>query len=237
MKTYIVNVSTNLQRKNHMLEMLKQHDCLHDVHFMHEGDLDSITNQPMSSYFGGLLNEPSPTVSCAYKHLLIYEAMHNDTENEYALILEDDIFLDDHCCTMLSNIIAEIARRDLKNILISLEDSNLKYVERSQRIENQFLYAKERGRMAGAYLIDKTAAKSMLDEVLENKCNVPIDWFHNHCCEKGLLQMYWAHPTIACQGSLNGKLHSLIDNKQTGLYKIWKFGMSRVYKQCVYFFR
>jgi len=76
-----------------------------------------------------------------------------------------------------------------------------------------------------------------LDEISANKCHLPIDWFHNYCSRKGLIQIYWAHPTIATQGSLNGKLRSTIDGKKTGIIKIIVFSLSRMYKKLLYSLR
>ena len=48
---------------------------------------------------------------------------------------------------------------------------------------------------------------------------VPIDWFHNECVENDVLDMYWSQPTITVQGSLDGSLPSLIDQKKQGNFE------------------
>lgn len=234
MKTFIINVSTNEFRRNHMLNLISKNSCIKDSLFIHEGDLDAISEDILKKYFGGELEELSPAVSCAYKHILAYYEASKLNQDEYSLILEDDIYLNDNFCSSLNNILNEIKQRELKNFLISLEESNLKYVKGSELEKGVLLYKKLRGRMAGAYLIDANSAKSMISEIEQNKCNLPIDWFHNHCSAKGLIDIYWVHPPVAVQGSLNGKIMSLIDNKSVGKIKILKFKINRLYKKLLY---
>lgn len=217
-----------------MLNVVGQHHCLKDHLFIHDGDLETITKEIMEKYFGGELGTLHPGVSCAYKHLLAYTELIHSKGSEYALILEDDIFLYKNFCFKLKKIIDEIEQRKLQNFIISLEDSHLKYVKGSERKKDKLLYKKLRVRMTGAYLIDKQSARKMLKEVEDNKCNLPIDWFQNHCSDKQLLDVYWAHPTIAVQGSLNGKMNSLIDHKSSSTYKKLKFKISRLYKMFLY---
>lgn len=233
MKTFILNVKTYKQRKAHMLNQLVNNECLNDYIFIHDGDIVDITPSIQQEYFGGDLNVIGPHLSCAYKHLLAYQHMleHNI---ELALVLEDDIYLRKNFCKKLSRIVTEINNRSLSNFIISLEDSILEYVKGSELKKNTFLYKKERGRTAGAYLIDKAGAHSLIQEVMANKCNIAFDWFHNHCVDKKLIDIYWAHPVLAIQGSLNGKFPSTIDNKKTGFIRVLTFNCTRLYKKLLY---
>jgi glycosyl transferase family 25 len=217
-----------------MLDVISQNRCLMDYSFIHNGDLNTISEDRLETYFAGELSSLSPAVSCTYKHILAYFEKLNESQDEYALVLEDDIFLSTDFSSSLNNVLTEIKQRNLERFIISLEDSNLKYVKGSDRKKNVLLYKEPKGRMAGAYLIDTKAATSMLNEIKLNKCNFPIDWFHNYCSEKGLITIYWVHPALASQGSLNGKIESLLVNRPLGLFKIWKYNISRNYKQLLY---
>ena len=115
-----------------------------------------------------------------------------------------------------------------------MEDSNLKYVEGSERKKGMFLYKRLKGRMAGAYIVDSKFAQNTIKEIEQNKCNLPIDWLHNYCSNKELINIYWAQPSIAIQGSLNGKMESTIDSKPVGYNKILKFNINRFYKKLLY---
>lgn len=67
--------------------------------------------------------------------------------------------------------------------------------------------------------------------------NIPIDGFHNLCLKNGIIDMYWSQPPVSIQGSLNGSIKSLIDNKRIGLKRRLAFKLQRIYKICLYFFR
>jgi hypothetical protein len=76
----------------------------------------------------------------------------------------------------------------------------------------------------------------MLSEIEQNKCNLPIDRFQEYCSDKGLLDIYWVHPTISIQGSLNGKMKSLIAHQSYGTLKVMYFRIKKVYKKLLYRF-
>jgi GR25 family glycosyltransferase involved in LPS biosynthesis len=236
MKTFIINVSTNEQRRAHMLNQISKNECLNDYFFIHDGDIDAITPAILNKYFGGQLSENGPMVSCAYKHFLACKFII-ENNLEFALVLEDDIYLYKGFCNKLHSIIAEIENRHLNNYMVSLEDSTLEYVKHSDLEKNTLLYKRPRIRTAGAYLIDKAGAQSLIQELNANKCNLPVDWFHNHCSSKGLIDIYWSHPVLAIQGSLNGKVRSMIDKKKTGRLRVLTFRISRFYKKVLYRFR
>lgn len=233
MKTYIINVSTNEVRRQHMRRVLESQPCLDNYTFIQKGDINDITKEIHNQYFSGELSMIGPAVSCAYKHILAYKTIVEE-KRPLSLILEDDITFDRSLDNFVDLILAEISSRKLSNFIVSLEDSNLKYVKGSERRAGQKLYIKQRGRMAGAYMIDLEGAESILNEIFINTCHLPIDWFHNHCSEKSILNIYWSHPSVATQGSLDGRIPSMIDNKQSGTVKIWKFKLSKGYKKLIY---
>ena len=209
---------------------------MRDNFFVHDGDMDAISPTILNQFFSGELSVLSPAVSCAYKHILAYKQILN-SDDEIALILEDDIFLEKDFCAKLEKIIAEIKERKLANFLISLEDSSLRYVKGSLLKINTMLYKAPYGRMTGAYLIDKKCAQNMVDEIIKNKCHLTIDWYHNHCSDIGLMTIYWVHPTIAIQGSLYGKIPSLIDGKKHGKIRAFAFSLTRIYKKILFSLR
>lgn len=234
MKTFVLNVRTNELRRTHIISMLEKHACCSGYSFMHNGDLEDINDEIFKKYFGGELNTKRPIVSCNYKHYLIYCELQKDTKNKIFLVLEDDIYLSKNFCSQLNIIKKEIEERQLNNFIISLEESSLKYVKNSVRKKNIHLYKQEYGRMTGAYLVDKTAAINMIKEIEAHKFNLPIDWFHNYCSDNGIINIFWAQPAIAIQGSLNGKIKSMLDNKKFGLLRQVLFNFNRLYKKLLY---
>jgi glycosyl transferase family 25 len=222
-KIFVVHVAAVTARKKHMEAQLAKENL--QATFMTRGDKSDLSQAVIEQYFKGEMAVVSAGASCALKHLYIYEAMQNEG-TEIALVFEDDIFLTQNFNTLLSEIMVEIEARTLKGILVSLESTGNKFVARSKKQKDTLLYPAKKGRCAGAYLIDKLAAKAILDKVAKDRCGLPIDWFHNQMADEGVLQLYWASPAIAEQGSHNGALQSLIDGK--------KFGGLR---QVLYFFK
>ena len=201
-----------------------------------QGNQSDLTPEVLEKYFSGEMKSISPATSCAFKHLLAYEALIK-SGSESGLILEDDIFLDAAFSTRLQKIEKEISERKLHKYLISLEDSSLTYVKGSERIPGQMLYPNSKGRMAGAYLIDREGAVALLDLVQRHRCHLPVDWFHNFAAEMGIIQIYWAHPVLATQGSLNGAIPTTLDQKRSGKWRQWTFQLQKVYKKLLWAMR
>jgi glycosyl transferase family 25 len=233
MPAYIIHASTYHARKVHMLEQIKNKNI--DVVFVLEGDKATMDAGVIEKYFKGQ-SPITNAMSCSYKHLLSYEKIASG-KHQWALILEDDVFLHKEFNEELKRIQEELNMHGIHNALISLEDSSLTFVERSMRVTDKRLYEKSRGRMAGAYLIDQAGARSVLNEVEARTCFLPIDWFHNHCSSEGLLKIYWTSHPIVTQGSLSGRISSTLEKKPANFLKYLSFLIQRKYKQMVYWFR
>ena len=62
-------------------------------------------------------------------------------------------------------------------------------------------------------------------------CFWGIGQYHNLCAEKNLIQIYWSIATPAQQGSANGKIGSLIDErKNKSLYRELKFVLKKFFR-------
>jgi glycosyl transferase family 25 len=231
--TYIIHASSYHARKVHMLDQIQNKNI--EAIFILEGDKQSMHEGVIEKYFKGQAPVTN-AMSCSYKHLLSYEKLVS-SKLQWALILEDDVFLHKNFNEELKRILEEIDLHGINNALVSLEDSSLTFVERSVRITGKRLYAKTRGRMAGAYLIDQDGARSILKEVESKSCFIPIDWFHNHCSSAGLLNIYWTSHAIATQGSLSGRISSTLEKKPANFFKYFSFLIQRKYKQLVYWLR
>ncbi|MEP7197378.1 MAG: glycosyltransferase family 25 protein [Saprospiraceae bacterium] len=231
MKTYVIHVSTAIDREKHMIDQLNKKGL--EGIFINQGDIKDLTLEVLDKYFSGVMKSAIGSTSCPYKHILAYEQIQQSGE-EYALILEDDIFLEQNFLPGLKKIIFEIKERKLNNLIVSLEDSSLNYVKGSELKNNYSLYKKNYGRMAAAYLVDRIAVQNMIKEIETNKCGWPIDWFHNYCSDKNIINIFWVHPTIAIQGSLNGQIKSLIDNSPSNYFRIISFKLQRVYKRILW---
>ena len=238
MKLFVIHAKKFQDRKKHIDRMLGALGL--EAEYMSEGDVEELTSDVLNRYFndnmireGVRMNAPTRYSSCTLKHLLVCEKMMEE-KLDGALVLEDDMVLDKKFREKFSRSIQEYERdyRE-KNVLISYEDTRLRFVPRSKHVKGKLLYAGDRDRMAGAYFINGNAARAIIDEVRKNKCHVPIDLFHRQLLEKGKLTYLWCQPTIASQGSHNGLFESSINLKQIHLKKyLWMFKLT--YKKLLY---
>lgn len=201
--------------------------------FITDGDKKDIDGTILNKYFTGELMPLNNATSCTYKHFLAYKNMFEE-DVDFAIVLEDDIFLKTNFENNIIKIIDEVKSRDFSNFLISLEYSNLEFVKNSEMDKDKTLYRKYKGRLAGAYLLDKFAAQNMLNELEVNKCHLPIDSFHTILVRKDAINIYWSKYNLARQGSLDGSIPSIIDNKSVGLFRNISFNLQYIYKRILY---
>lgn len=220
-RIYVIHVKSAIERKNHINDQLTKHRL--NAEFMLDADVADITTSQLDKYFSGNMKAATPTTSCALKHLLVYEEMVLKNIKK-CLILEDDIILHKDFTHLFNESIVELKERHLSNVIISYENSSLQFIPNSAKIKGQKLYQRDRGRCTGAYYIDLEAATSILNFVLREKCDKPIDWLHNEMIDKQLISMYWMDPHIAEQGSHGGKFASMLDHKSSSLKRriSWK---------------
>ncbi len=129
MRTYIIHVSDAYDREKHILKEVENKNL--NFAFINQGDKSDLSTAVLDTYFAGKMATVSAATSCAYKHILSYEKMLANHE-DLALILEDDICFYANF-SEINKILDEIKRRKLSNFIISLEDSILRYVPRSER--------------------------------------------------------------------------------------------------------
>lgn len=227
LKIYVIHVRGEKEREKHMRQELEKFKL--EAEFMLDGNKEDITPQTLTQYFTGSMHEVSGKVSCALKHIKVYESIISN-KIEQALIFEDDIILKSNFESTLHDVLEEIKERQLSNYFISLENSNHGYIKKHEREAGKHLYEKKQGRCAGAYLIDYQCAQSLIQEIKYNKCGEAIDWFHNQLLEQQKITIYWAHPYLAEQGSHNGSFKSLIDNKPSGWFRKMVYYFQRVIK-------
>ena len=239
MKAFVIHAATLKERGEHMDRMLRSIGM--DYEFISEGDADQLTNELLDKYLKNS-NKPDnirnklPQASCAIKHFLAYE--HIVARNiEGILIFEDDIILHDNFLPCFEQSMKEYRKNYAeKSILISYEDSTLRFVPRSRREKGRVLYPAKNGRTTGCYFVNRTAAKAILDQIRNERCDRPIDWYHNLLFDKGIVECLWCQPAIATQGSFTGTFQSSLFAKHMNTIKFrWWFKKS--YKRLLYWFR
>lgn len=239
-KVLVIHARRFIDRKKYMDHMLQSHP--YPFEYIWEGDADALSRDVLDMYFtdkeverGIRMNVPR-FLSCTLKHFLAYERIVAE-RLPGALILEDDaVLLKDFDSIFHQTMVEYESVYAAKCVVISYEDTRLRFVPRSQRRKGQYLYRGDRDRMAGAYFINRQAAQMILDEVKASKCHLPIDLYHRHLLNQGKLLYLWCQPAIASQGSHTGLFVStLSQNRQWLKGFVWNCKLG--YKKLLYNFR
>lgn len=211
-----------------MDSMLSMHHKI-KPEFIEIGNIDTLDEGILKDLFKDDMAKAQAVTSCAYKHYIAVKNIAN--QKEWCLVLEDDIALYKNFDLLMPQILEELNNRNISNAIISLEDSLPKYIPKNERSKHTLLYAREEMRLAGAYLIDASAAKNIMHFVEKNKIHLTADWFYSFLTKKGIINCFWAQPAIACQKSISGGLPSLIDNKSTGWFRRLNFWIQKNIKR------
>lgn len=236
MEVLVIHARRFTDRKAHIERLLHRHH-LQGIYIL-DGDMEDLKSNELDRFFvkDSIMHTIAPFVSCSIKHFYAYEYIIKQNLSG-ALIIEDDMVLSKNFNTIFSQSLQEYkSKYTNKPIIISYENTRLRFVPRSKRKKGQVLYQGDRDRMAGCYYINRLAAEVILDKAIHEKCSFPIDNYHNKLLHKGLLVYLWCEPTIAEQGSFNGLFHSRISNRYLLPDKIrWRTKL--IYKRMLYYFR
>jgi glycosyl transferase family 25 len=195
-----------------------------EFEFVTDGDPSLFTDDLIAKYFVPDIREKLPTgiLSVTLSHILCYERIAA-ARNKYALVFENDpFFLGDFRKKI--GLVAREADSLEPGFLISLENTTLTFPSRKVTRKGKYLYEADKGRCAGAYMLDLRAATDILEDLKTSKCPIMIDWWHNLLIERGVVRMYWAHPPLVEQGSHNGKMNATISKRGRGIRRqiAWK---------------
>lgn len=202
--------------------------------FMLDGDISDIDAELSARWF-----DPGfplgPQQSCACKHLLMYQRIVK-AGWAGALILEDDILLLEGFAPVFEASLQELRRRNeavLGTAWISYENTGHVVPPRREIKQGQMLYRSMTTRCTGAYYIGCTAAAALLHEASTRKVDKAIDcWVEDMVpLLPDRLQIYWCHPAIAEQGSMNGRFDSMDSRRRAGVWRRLKWKMDRLYKR------
>ncbi|HOK97675.1 MAG TPA: glycosyltransferase family 25 protein [Bacteroidales bacterium] len=198
--------------------------------FVVEGDPSNFHKISLEKYFSKDIHKvlSRGTLSCTFNHILAYEKIMA-RNIEYAIVFENDPFFLGNFVEKLKRLFDEVQHLP-PGFIISLENSTLRFPSYWQIRMGKQLYRARIGRMAGAYLIDRQAVINILNDIQYNKCDRVIDWWHNDLIQRGVIDMYWAHPPLVEQGSHNGMLSSTISTQSATLMRRLSWIAQKFYK-------
>lgn len=229
---YVVHALQGYEiHERHVNELFKEYGLAFE--FVTDGDISLFTDEILHKYFTQefIDNPKKGTISLALNHILSYEKFLQ-TDYPFAIVFEDDPFFLRNFHKNLTKIIAE-AKTLEPGFIISLENTSLKFPGFCQMKPKKHLYRARKGRMAGAYMIDRVGAESALRSLEKEKCFDGIDWWHNFLVENHVLKMYWAQPAISEQGSHNGLLQGNISTRSKSKKRRYNWLLQKFYKSYI----
>ena len=215
---FVIHVSEGYEeRRRHIDKHLPERGITH-FEYMLRGDIKDLTSAVTAKYFTAALKPAE--MSCAYKHILVYEEMIT-RGIERALVLEDDAFLAKDTVSQLK--LVEHEMREESNYLINIEHSNRSVPFKKKR-PGQLCYLTSHTKRTGGYVIHLEVAKKIVAFFESNQTNLPIDAFQT--CMRDILNYntFWMDPPVVYQGSKNGVFESeLSQRKKSKLSRITSF--------------
>lgn len=210
--SYVVHYTPLKERKKFLLNEFNKHSLIH--YFIEDYDREKLLDKDLK-----IFNSKFPKHQCGItlSHICAYKKIINN-EYKYSLILEDDVILDDNFKDKLNKSLKQLPT-DYDMLFIG-DGCNL-HIQSSIIKPQQLIYKKCREptswggngatRCTDSYLVSKKSAKKIINYISnlkEGTVHMPIDWWLNKIIRDLKLEIYWMEPTIATQGTQNGKYKS-----------------------------
>jgi GR25 family glycosyltransferase involved in LPS biosynthesis len=205
MKIFIVHYKKLTDRKQQIINQMDKNGLT--CEFIDMYDRDNLKEDEIKKFSIDRAN-----IAISLSHLQCYEKILQE-QDDYALILEDDVILDSDFNTMLSKYIKELPQ-DWDMLFIG--DGCCLHIPTEMISPNITIYRKstektEWGGMGAtrctdSYLVTKKCATKILEysKNVTEKITLPIDHWLNDVLHSIQSNIYWAEPTIVTQGTQNG---------------------------------
>eukprot|EP01084_Bolivina_argentea_P176396 305272_1 len=182
MKTYVVHYTPLVQRKNHMIKQLNQHN---------------LTYEFISSSEKGTIHIFRQHIDC-YKRIV-------ENSDEYTLILEDDVILNKNFSDILKNYLFELPS-NYDMFFIGGRKEWCWKIWYAWLIPNKHVFRKDKARYTHGYIVSKQCASKILHYLDIHTEKTPIDHWLNDVIGDLNLIVYWAEPAFVYQGTQSGLL-------------------------------
>jgi glycosyl transferase family 25 len=173
--------------------------------------------------------------SCSLKH---FEALRRIAARGHhrALVLEDDVVLDQNFPRELAKILEE-AQAITGPHSIQIGSGGNMFIPKKRLQSGQHLYEMDQVRTNEAYLIGAETAQMRVDWLDRNQIRTSTDHLYNLIDRELKIRCYWSEPAIAVQGSMNGLFHSSLDAGRS-TRPLWylklRFGWQRLRRKYIY---
>jgi GR25 family glycosyltransferase involved in LPS biosynthesis len=201
-KIYITHYTPLVDRKNNIIKQLNYYN-IENFEFVTEYDRENLENILLNKF----INLKMAEISLFMKHIKTYENIinDNDNDNEYFLILEDDVIL---CDNFYNNLLLYLKQLPSNYDILCIGNGCNMHAKNTDNNNN--IYVADSIRCTDSYFISKQYAQILLNNFYSDKIiNLPVDHWINYVYNNNC-SFYWAEPTIVYQGSESGFFKSSI---------------------------
>lgn len=180
MKTFIINLKSDITKKENVVSQCKSNgigceviEAVAGKELPHEVLYTTSYQYPESNLTKGV-------IGCTLSHLYIYSRMISENL-PYALVMEDDISIDDTARVIIESIKGVVDPKKAEIYLLNTPEAITPIIKKSITA-NTIFYRMARASQSSAYIINKAAAKKILHYNLPIKFEVDR-WmaFRDHC--------------------------------------------------------
>jgi len=228
-KIYVIHAIEGYDiQEQHVRDLFSKYNL--NFEFVVDGDPTLTNRSILESYFTDEFIDKTSAgqMSCTLNHILAYKKFL-DSNKKYALVFENDPFFLQNFLKKLHRVYQEIQHLE-EGVIVSLENTTLRFPSFFQLKKNKTLYGANVGRMAGAYLIDAKGAEKAVAHLQTQKCKDIVDWWHNSLIKSNIIKMYWAHPPLTEQGSHNGLMSGTISSKSKSMTRRLRWRFRKFYR-------
>ena len=219
--TYIIHYTPLVERKKHIINEMKTNN-IDNYKFIEEYDKEILTKNELM-LFDETKVRPAE-ISLTMKHITSWKHVIQ-SNNNFALIFEDDVLLQNNFSHKLNNYISQLPKTfDMCFIgecaRLHINKNIIKNAKPGTNIFKKTNYPTWWGgngatRCTDSYLISKDCCNKIINYINKLKqknikINMPLDFWMNNICRELSLNIYWAEPTIIKQGTETGLFKSAI---------------------------
>jgi len=196
MKIFIVHYDKLVERKEIIIKQLSKYNF--DYEFISNKGKNKLTIDDKKKF----RNIHDGEISVTLHHI---ECFKKIVENnlEFALILEDDIFLSQNFGEALDFYMKQLPRNwDM----LFVGDGCGMHVDKNLLENEKYIYKSTKTRCLDSYLITNKCCKIILEKLRLPNYTIlcPVDHWLNCVINNNGFNVYWAEPTIVTQGSEKG---------------------------------
>jgi GR25 family glycosyltransferase involved in LPS biosynthesis len=203
MKTYVVHYDKLIERKKYMDSQLQKYNL--PCEYVSNYGKDKLTLSDKNRF----RNISDAEISVCLHHIECFKKIATGN-NEFSLILEDDVIL---CNNFKNTLDTYVSNLPLNWDMLFIGDGCGLHISNDKIQPNVYIYSKDNlpsskyglgaTRCLDSYLITKKCAQKIVEKLTLPNYTIlcPADHWLNHVIRNNKFNVYWSEPTIVTQGS------------------------------------